>query len=141
MDGDLPFTKLSFRESPPGYINNLDNGKIKSPHCCACELQNIQALAKNNVLTSTFVIDPRVSPTWNSDIIASITLTTTPPSKWPQGCKKAKDIHCDMKQVESNSINAQVCIIMVMALAILEKTFIIQDYSMMTLFSMANDQL
>jgi hypothetical protein len=46
-----------------------------------------------------------------------------------------------MKQVESNSINAQVCIIMVMALAILEKTFIIQDYSMMTLFSMANDQL
>jgi hypothetical protein len=46
-----------------------------------------------------------------------------------------------MKQVESNSINAQVHIIVVMALAILEKTFIIQDYSMMTLFSMPNDQL
>jgi hypothetical protein len=95
FDGDLPFMKVSFRASPPGYINNLDNGKIKwqcekkrkkvriAPHCCACELQNIQAWAKNNVLTSTFVIDPRVSPTWNSNIIASITLTTTPPPKWP----------------------------------------------------------
>jgi hypothetical protein len=29
IDGDLPFTKVSFRASPPGYINNLDNGKIK----------------------------------------------------------------------------------------------------------------
>jgi hypothetical protein len=46
-----------------------------------------------------------------------------------------------MKQVESNSINAQVRIIMVMALAILENTFIIHDYRMMTLFSMPNNQL
>jgi hypothetical protein len=34
-----------------------------APHCCTCELQNIQAPAKNNILTSTFVIDPWVSPT------------------------------------------------------------------------------
>jgi hypothetical protein len=46
-----------------------------------------------------------------------------------------------MKQVESNSINAQLSIIVVMALDILEKTFIIQDYGMMTLFSMPNNQL
>jgi hypothetical protein len=29
IDGDLPFTKVSLKASPPRYINNLDNGKIK----------------------------------------------------------------------------------------------------------------
>jgi len=64
-----------------------------------------------------------------------------PPSNQPQGCKKAKEDQKAKKQTKNNIINAQVCTITNMAVTILERTLIIQNQSMMAVFSMPDDQL
>jgi DNA repair exonuclease SbcCD ATPase subunit len=64
-----------------------------------------------------------------------------PPSNWPQGCKREKEYQKAKKQTESNNINVQVHTIVDMAIATLERTTIIQDQSIMAIFSMFNDQL
>ncbi len=51
----------------------------------------------------------------------------TPPSNWPQSCKRAKEDQKAKKQIENNNISAQVCTITNTAVTILETTTIIQD--------------
>lgn len=49
-----------------------------------------------------------------------IAFTMTWPLRQPQGCKKEKEDQCNMKHVKNNSIIAQACGIMDMAIATLE---------------------
>jgi len=49
----------------------------------------------------------------------------SPPSNWPQGCKREKEDQKDKKQIENNIINAQVRVITNMAVTTLERTAII----------------
>jgi hypothetical protein len=64
-----------------------------------------------------------------------------PPSNWPQCCKREKEDQKAKKQIESNYINAQAHAIVDMAIKTLERAAIIQDQSMMAIFSMFNDRL
>ncbi len=64
-----------------------------------------------------------------------------PPSNQPQGCKREKEDQKAKKQTKSSIINAQVRTITNMVVAILERTPIVRNQSMMTLFSVPNDQL
>jgi hypothetical protein len=70
--------------------------------------------------------------------VVGITPNVNTPSKWPLGCKKAKEDQRATKQAENN-ITIKICAITNMAVATLERIAIIWDQSMMVLFSMFND--
>jgi hypothetical protein len=70
--------------------------------------------------------------------IVGITPNMNTPSKWPLGCKKAKEDQKTTKQAENN-ITIEVRAIANMAMATLERIAIIWDQSMIVLFSMFND--